>query len=158
MPLAAKCFEVLDLLDGRPPFRRDALVVLDGRHAALTIVLPAGCKGKQALRLNRKGRRLLLGRLFVLQDDGRRIHEQVLGEPVESRAALALEAAPDGAQHVECHRFDVARALQDGEHMHLAAIEARNVDGVALPCAARQDARELDQRVANVKHPGLFGT
>ena len=51
------------MLDGCPPYRRDVLVVLDGRHAALAVVLPVGRKGKQALHLGRVGRRLLLGRL-----------------------------------------------------------------------------------------------
>ena len=49
----------------------------------------------------------------------------------------------------------IAHTLQDGEHVHLAAEKARDIDGLALATPARKDAYELDHRAADVGHASL---
>ena len=103
---AVKHFGVSNLLDSGPVRRRDALVVLDCGHTALSVVLPLGCESQHALELESVGRRLLLGGLTVLHD-GRRFLPQFRSKSRKRRFSLALESVPDGAQHAEGDRLDI---------------------------------------------------
>ena len=64
--------------------------------------------------------------------------------------------APGGAQNSQDQRLGFAYTLQGSEHVHLAAVKARDVGDLVLLRAARKDARELDHRVANVEHASLL--
>ena len=75
---------------------------------------------------------------------------------MRGRAAPALEVAPGGAQNSQDQRLGFAYTLQGSEHVHLAAVKARDVGDLVLLRAARKDARELDHRVANVEHASLL--